>query len=237
MAEHQPRTPDESSIRERTKQVCKPHRRSSLEWEVRDDGTEIAPSARGTDPPDGAVSLSVVIVTDSYCIPGMRPFDAEARRVVEQAIAEERLPAKLRELPAGSAMFGGAPMPEVIRPAHQLMSHERFERAEADVTAGTNRNEENLFAGLVAQAGRPYDEHRDASRAGPAAGRHRRLPRSVRLPTPGRPTRILEEGMRRPRERPSGPLAMTRPPKAAWLLDRLAPGQAKRLGTSKQGKG
>ena len=47
----------------------------------------------------------------------MRPFDAEARRVVEQAVAEEGLPAKQRKLPAGSAMFGGAPMPEVIRPS------------------------------------------------------------------------------------------------------------------------
>lgn len=67
-------------------------------------------------------STTVVIVTGSCCIPGMRPFDAEARRVVEQAIAEEGVPASVRELPASSAMFGGAPktlMAELIRMANE----------------------------------------------------------------------------------------------------------------------
>lgn len=56
-----------------------------------------------------------MIITGSCCIPGMQPFDAQARRVVEQAIAESGVAAELRDLPASNAMFGGAPRDVMAR--------------------------------------------------------------------------------------------------------------------------
>jgi hypothetical protein len=53
--------------------------------------------------------VGVVIITGSCCIPGMRPFDEQARRVVEQAIAQAGVPAQLKELPASNALLGGVP--------------------------------------------------------------------------------------------------------------------------------
>ncbi len=64
---------------------------------------------RREDPRAGDVGVGVVIITGSCCIPGMRPFDEQAHRVVKQAIAESGVPAQVKELPASSALFGGAP--------------------------------------------------------------------------------------------------------------------------------
>ncbi len=65
--------------------------------------------------PAGDARPGVVIITGSCCIPGMQPFDAQARRVVEQAIAESGVAAELRDLPASNAMFGGAPRDVMAR--------------------------------------------------------------------------------------------------------------------------
>ena len=60
-------------------------------------------------PPAAEVGVGVVIITGSCCIHGMRPFDEQARRVVEQAIAQAGVPVQLKELPASNALFGGVP--------------------------------------------------------------------------------------------------------------------------------
>lgn len=65
-----------------------------------------------------AAEVGVVIITGSCCIPGMRPFDDEAHRVVREAITGSDVSVQVRELPASSAMFGGVPkavMAELMR--------------------------------------------------------------------------------------------------------------------------
>ncbi len=73
---------------------------------------------RREDPRAEDRGVGVVIITGSCCIPGMRPFDDQAHRVVRQAIAESGVSAQVKELPASSALFGGAPktvMAELVR--------------------------------------------------------------------------------------------------------------------------
>ncbi len=67
---------------------------------------EDSQAAKGT-------TVGVVIISGSCCIPGMKPFDEQARRVVEQAISETGVEAQLVVMPATRAYFGGAPR-EVI---------------------------------------------------------------------------------------------------------------------------
>lgn len=77
---------------------------------------------RREDPRADVGGIGVVIITGSCCIPGMRPFDEEAHRVVRQAIAESGVTAQVKELPASSAMFGAAPktvVAELVRMLNQ----------------------------------------------------------------------------------------------------------------------
>jgi hypothetical protein len=53
--------------------------------------------------------IGVVIITGNCCIPGMAPFDDRARQVVDQAITETGVAAKVKILPATTAYMGGAP--------------------------------------------------------------------------------------------------------------------------------
>lgn len=53
--------------------------------------------------------VGIVIVTGSCCIPGMAAFDEQARRVVEQAVSETGVEAKVKVIPASKAMFGSVP--------------------------------------------------------------------------------------------------------------------------------
>lgn len=58
---------------------------------------------------DGGVRVGVVIITGSCCIPGMVPFEEQARRIVGQAISETGVAAQVKEVAASTAMFGGVP--------------------------------------------------------------------------------------------------------------------------------
>ncbi|MBA4380656.1 MAG: hypothetical protein C0393_08290 [Anaerolinea sp.] len=51
----------------------------------------------------------IVIVTGGCCIPGMAAFDAQARRVVEQAVSETGVEAQVKMMPVTTAMMGGVP--------------------------------------------------------------------------------------------------------------------------------
>lgn len=51
--------------------------------------------------------LGIVIVNGSCCFPNMAVFDEQARRIVEQAISETGVVAKVKVISASSAMFGG----------------------------------------------------------------------------------------------------------------------------------
>lgn len=53
--------------------------------------------------------VGVVIISGSCCIPGMAPLDEKAKNVVEQAISESGVTARLRVIPASTAVFGGVP--------------------------------------------------------------------------------------------------------------------------------
>jgi len=55
------------------------------------------------------VEVGVVIISGSCCIPGMAPMDERARRVVDQAILETGVNARVGTLPATTAMAGGVP--------------------------------------------------------------------------------------------------------------------------------
>jgi hypothetical protein len=57
----------------------------------------------------GKAEVGVVIISGSCCIPGMAPMDERARRVVEQAIVETGVKARVGMLPATTAMAGGVP--------------------------------------------------------------------------------------------------------------------------------
>ncbi len=51
--------------------------------------------------------VGIVLISGSCCIPGMAPFDEQARRIVEQAIADTGIKAQLTTLPVSKAYFGG----------------------------------------------------------------------------------------------------------------------------------
>lgn len=52
--------------------------------------------------------LRITIITVSCCVPGVAPFEEQARRVVEQAISETGLKAQVKIVPATTAFFSGA---------------------------------------------------------------------------------------------------------------------------------
>ncbi len=55
----------------------------------------------------------VLIISGSCCIPGMAPFDEQAKRIVEQAISEADVKVQVKVIPASTAYFGAVPK-EVI---------------------------------------------------------------------------------------------------------------------------
>jgi TRC40/GET3/ArsA family transport-energizing ATPase len=55
--------------------------------------------------------VPVVIVSASCCVRGMEAFDEQARRVVQQAIAETGVEALVDVMPATTAFLGGIPRP------------------------------------------------------------------------------------------------------------------------------
>ncbi len=59
--------------------------------------------------PDSEGEVGIVLISGSCCIPGMAPFDEQARRIVEQAMAETGIKARLLTLPVSKAYFGGVP--------------------------------------------------------------------------------------------------------------------------------
>jgi len=58
---------------------------------------------------EGKAAVGVVIVSGSCCIPGIAPLDELARRVVDQAILETGVNARVGMLPATAALAGGVP--------------------------------------------------------------------------------------------------------------------------------
>ncbi len=55
------------------------------------------------------VEVGVIIISGSCCIPGMAPFDEQAKRVVEQAISETNIKAQIKVIPVSTAYFGAVP--------------------------------------------------------------------------------------------------------------------------------
>ncbi|VVB60520.1 Uncharacterised protein [uncultured archaeon] len=51
--------------------------------------------------------LNIVILSGACCIPGMAPLDKQARSVVEKAISETKIAAKVELVPVSTAYFGG----------------------------------------------------------------------------------------------------------------------------------
>ncbi len=54
------------------------------------------------------IMLNIVILSAACCIPGMAAFDNQARKIIDKAISETGIPAKITLVPATSAMFGDA---------------------------------------------------------------------------------------------------------------------------------
>ncbi len=57
--------------------------------------------------------VSIVIISAACCIPGAAAFDEQAKRIVDAALAETGMKARVSIMPATTAYFGGAPR-EVI---------------------------------------------------------------------------------------------------------------------------
>jgi hypothetical protein len=53
--------------------------------------------------------VGVVIISGRCCIPGMAPFDEQAKRIVEQAASETEVKAQVKVIPATTAYFWGVP--------------------------------------------------------------------------------------------------------------------------------
>lgn len=53
--------------------------------------------------------VGVIIISGSCCIPGMAPFDEQAKRVVEQAVSETDVKAQVKVIPVSTAYFGSVP--------------------------------------------------------------------------------------------------------------------------------
>ncbi len=51
----------------------------------------------------------IIIISGSCCIPGMAPFDEQAKRVVEQAVSETDVKVQIKMIPASTAYFGAIP--------------------------------------------------------------------------------------------------------------------------------
>ncbi|NJD77738.1 MAG: hypothetical protein FIB08_11695 [Candidatus Methanoperedens sp.] len=51
----------------------------------------------------------IIIISGSCCIPGMAPFDEQAKHVVEQALSETDVKAQVKVIPASTAYFGAVP--------------------------------------------------------------------------------------------------------------------------------
>ncbi len=51
--------------------------------------------------------LNIVIISAACCIPGMAAFDDQARKIIDKAISETGIAAKITLVPATSALFGG----------------------------------------------------------------------------------------------------------------------------------
>ncbi|VVB55947.1 Uncharacterised protein [uncultured archaeon] len=64
----------------------------------------------------------VIIISASCCIPGMAPFDEQAKRVVEQAVSETDVKVQVKVIPASTAYFGAVPkevMTKIITEVNQ----------------------------------------------------------------------------------------------------------------------
>ncbi len=53
--------------------------------------------------------VGIIIISGSCCIPGMAPFDEQAKHVVEQAISETDVEVQVKLIPASTAFFGSVP--------------------------------------------------------------------------------------------------------------------------------
>ncbi len=51
----------------------------------------------------------LIIISGSCCIPGMAPFDEQAKNVVEQALSETNIKAQIKVISASTAYFGAVP--------------------------------------------------------------------------------------------------------------------------------
>lgn len=67
-------------------------------------------------------AVVVVVVSGTCCMPSMAPFDEQARKVIEQAISETGVEARVHMMPATKAYFGGIP-PQVM--GHLVSSFQR----------------------------------------------------------------------------------------------------------------
>jgi len=74
-------------------------------------------------------AVVVVVVSGTCCMPGLAPFDEQARNIIEQAISETGVEARVQMMPATKAYFGGIP-PQVMG---QLISS--FQRGQMPIPA------------------------------------------------------------------------------------------------------
>jgi hypothetical protein len=66
-------------------------------------------SERAPERPEPNNEKTVVIVSGACCFPPLETFDGEARRIVDAAIAQAGVPARVVEMSMVQAFYGGLP--------------------------------------------------------------------------------------------------------------------------------
>ncbi len=70
----------------------------------------------------GGGPVRIVLISAACCVPGVAAFDDQARRVVDQAVAEAGVEARVSTMPATTAFFGGAPREVMARLMRDMQS-------------------------------------------------------------------------------------------------------------------
>lgn len=70
----------------------------------------------------GEGPVRIVLISAACCVPGVAAFDDQARRVVDQAVAEAGVEASVSTMPATTAYFGGAPREVIARLMRDMQS-------------------------------------------------------------------------------------------------------------------
>jgi hypothetical protein len=71
-------------------------------------------------------NLSLVLISGTCCFPGMAAFDEQAQHIIEQAIAQTKIPVSVQTIPISAAYYGTVPQPIVAQIMEQANQSARL---------------------------------------------------------------------------------------------------------------